>query len=107
MTLLKDLLALREPASTPITEARGGKSMQKLLDKWQDQNNINSFEGPSGRRNLEKLFAVLGYDSAENFLDDNPGAITAIMEFIASANVSEWEENLQDEVGDDDQDDDE
>jgi len=83
----------------------------ELLQKWLDNNRIWNFE--SNTKNLEKVVNLLGYrDSAfgnavDDFLNDNPGAQAAIVEWIGDHvdKVSEWRENLEDEVGQDEEDD--
>jgi hypothetical protein len=57
-----------------------------LITKWQDQNKIWHFENST--RNLAKVVNVIGYredmfgSAVENFLNDNPGAQIAIVEWI-------------------------
>ena len=106
MNLLKNLLDMHQAAGPhhdepeAIQEARGGSDMRDLLDKWYDAEGAYSWEGQRGVSNFEKLIKVLGYRDMDSFLSDNPGALEALLEFIMNANVNEWEENLNDHVGD-------
>jgi hypothetical protein len=106
MSFLKDLLAARDAAQAPITqiaEASGRqRSMDELIDKWQDMNRYYHFEGERGVRALEALTKAIGYRGGlHEFLADNSGAITAIFEWIKELGSSEWIEALEDEVGPD------
>jgi hypothetical protein len=97
MSILKDLLAARgsvQEAATTITEAKH-RSMDELLDLWQDQNNIHHFEGSRGVRALDKLARDLGYSGTDEFLMDNSGAIAAIFEWIKEFDAPEWIEKLE------------
>jgi hypothetical protein len=106
MTLLKDLLALREPAKEPLEEARQGGDMHGLIDKWMDMNKAYSWEGSRGMRNFRKLVADLGYRDVDEFFEDNSGAFEALLSWIQKSHVPEWAEKLRDVVGGDDDDDD-
>jgi hypothetical protein len=85
-----------------ITE---GKDLGELIDKWMDDNKAYSFEGPRGERNLEKLIKEFGYDSMSSFLQDNSGAIEAIIEWIKDSGVTDWADALDDGSSDEDEDD--
>ncbi len=56
------------------------------VEKWCEANKIYSFEGAEGVRNFRQLCEDIGYDNnpIEYFLSDNPGAITALLDFIDS-----------------------
>lgn len=84
-----------------------------VLEAFMDSNQCYRFEGDAGLDNLEKLFGVLGYTEdgfrhgapVEKFLIDNPGAIEAIIDFVAAsvdqAYVSDdttWREALVNET---------
>lgn len=74
--------------------------MQAKLDDYFAERNFNSFEGERGVRNMEKTIReVCGYradwgGTLQNFFIDNPGAIEAVMGWIAEQNVPDWNENL-------------
>ena len=91
------------------------EKMEQLIEKWQQRNEAFSVEGRKGVVNLCRLVNVLGYadpmyfgqmapDASIGdlvcFLEDNPGAIETIINFIGDSGVLEWQENLQDEVSD-------
>ena len=72
----------------------------EALEKWMDK--TNSWQG--GARVLEKLARALdpeNYTSLEYFLDDNPGLMEVISEWIGDHMTPEWAENLQAAVGED------
>ena len=114
MTLLKDLLALREVPAEPetpelkIQEARSGRDLHELIDKWVDANKAYSWEGSRGIRNLVKLVSTLdsNYRDLDDFFTDNPGAIEAVLEWIQTRNVPEWKESLEEATGGDEDDED-
>lgn len=109
MTILKDLLALRSGPvhNSHITEARREGDLADLIEKWMDQNRAYNMEGPSGERNFEKLIRVLGYRDMSEFLQDNSGALNAMVEWLGTMRNTEWVEALRAEVGgDEDEDDD-
>jgi hypothetical protein len=73
------------------------------VEQFLDQNNIYSFEGGSGVRNLTKLVEALGYggnfqDGLHEFLSDNSGAIQAVVEWISSQRSVEWENELDNHI---------
>lgn len=76
--------------------------MQDKLDTYFSANRMHSFEGERGVRNMEQTMQeVCGYSAAwggtlQNFFIDNPGAIEAVMEWIANSNVPEWSARLDD-----------
>lgn len=62
-----------------------------------DQQEWYSFEGVRGVERLTKLVAMIGYQSIGLFLEDNPGAIEALLNFIGDHATpgSEWAANLE------------
>lgn len=72
-----------------------------LFDEYMDTC-FRSTEGESGTRNLEQLCEVLGYGQGfmrgraiEDFLQDNPGAIQAVVDFVESRiNMFDWKQRL-------------
>jgi len=81
--------------------------LDELLDEWEQQKKIYHYR-PS---NFVKLLNALdtNYHSIEDFLEDNPGALAAIRNWIGEQNVSHWEKAIIDEleVADSDPDDEE
>lgn len=71
-----------------------------LLDKFIDKNKFWHNEGETGVNNFKKIIKVIGYDSIEEFLGDNPDAIMSLQEFISGeieANAN-WEQAFREEV---------
>ncbi len=70
-----------------------------LFDTYLTQNHMYSFEGQRGVRNLNKITQdVGGYTDLEHFLEDNPGAIEALINWIQEQNNQDWNRNLIDLV---------
>lgn len=88
-------------------------SDRDLVEVWCEQNKAYSFEGDSGLAKMEKLVGVLGYTGSgfkfgspiEQFLSDNPGACSKIVEFISewTERNEEWRQALADETGADEE----
>ena len=87
--------------------------IQSLLDQYCSENNIRNFEGRRGVEGLAKICNALGYQDISrygqmpggaclgdifSFLEDNPGAISALMEWIGSGHSPEWVEMLKGQV---------
>jgi hypothetical protein len=88
--------------------------MQSLVQQFLDQNKIHSLEGRRGVEGLAKLVNALGYSDSINrygqmqggaclgdifvFLEDNSGAVEALVEWIQSRRSPEWKESLKDLV---------
>jgi hypothetical protein len=74
--------------------------MQKKLNEYMSNNRMHCMEGERGVKHMEQVMKeVCGYDESwggvmRNFFTDNPGAIEAVIEWIGSVRVSEWRENL-------------
>lgn len=80
--------------------------MDDIFDRYLDQE-FHSVEGSRGVSNLEKMLTAMGYGqgwmrnrAVEEFLSDNPGAITALLEWIGVEinGVPEWQEGLESEL---------
>lgn len=73
--------------------AKNKTSSKKMadLESFLDKHRMYHWEGSSGLRQLEQLISMIGYGSLEEFLEDNPGGQQAIVEWIGSANVPDWE----------------
>jgi hypothetical protein len=80
-----------------------------VFNRYIDQENLHQTEGRRGLINLCRMARALGYnDFAESgrlnstaclgdltlFLEDNPGAIEAVFEWISNSNCKDWAENL-------------
>ena len=71
----------------------------ELFDTYLEQNRMWHFEGARGVRNLTQLVKdVCGYTSIDTFLEDNPGAMEAVVNWIREANCLEWRQNLEELV---------
>lgn len=77
-------------------------SLQELLSKFIEKRGLYRTEGPKGVSNLCLILRALGYKDPLNrlqyangacvgdlleFLEDNPGAIEAILNFITENNI--------------------
>lgn len=71
-----------------------GKDLDELVDAWMEKNNAWRTEGSRGVDNIEKLIRALGYRNMDGFLEDNPGAIESLFNWIKEQNISEWKEAL-------------
>lgn len=73
-----------------------------LFDTYLEQNRMWHFEGMRGVKNLNKIVQeVCGYgahNTLESFLEDNPGAMEAVVNWIREVNVLEWRQNLEELV---------
>jgi len=82
-----------------------GKDLDELVDAWMEHNNAWRTEGPNGVQNFEKLIHVLGYHSIDSFLEDNPGVIESMFEWIRDQKIQEWKEALSEFDDHDDEED--
>lgn len=79
-----------------------------ILEKFLDHKKFYNFEGSRGVRNLTEVAKALdsNYRSLEDFLEDNSGAIEAIMMWISKIRSPEWIESLKSQTpGSEDEDD--
>lgn len=101
-----------------VTEAElENMDFDEVLNEYMYQNKFHHFEGSTGVKRLQKLVTNMNPDysgrfsgnSIIDFLEDNPGAIEAITNWIAEQNVDEWKDNLISELNieNDDSDEDE
>ena len=73
------------------------------LDKIIEHNRWYHFEGPTGVKRLEEIAEILGYNNRynstaiESMLEDNPGMMDAMVEFIREY-ASCWEDELDDYI---------
>jgi hypothetical protein len=84
----------------------------QLIEEYRDYKGMHCMEGSSGVENLCKMVRALGYRDSMNrmqfrdgclgdlveFLEDNSGAIEAIVAWIGERNVPEWKDNLESEL---------
>lgn len=71
----------------------------EMFDTYLDQNRMWHFEGVRGVRNLTQIVEdVCGYTSIDTFLEDNPGAMEAVVNWIREVNCLEWRQNLEELV---------
>lgn len=88
--------------------------IQDILERYIEKNNLGRTEGQKGFENLVQIVTTLGYKDPMrygslpngcyvgnliDFLQDNPGAIDALIMWIGEQRAPEWEELLLDEVG--------
>ena len=107
--LIKDLLSLKTPIQTNESDDHDDKSFDEKVQEFLSNEGHYSLEGRRGLIALCSLVGALGYkdhghsmqlsstasvgDLVE-FLQDNSGAIEAVVDWIMRQNVPEWEENL-------------
>lgn len=68
----------------------GAGSLARSIENWMDATKTYSFEGSRGIRNFTKLVSMLGYSSMDDFLEDNPGCLEAMVTWIGSQNSTDW-----------------
>lgn len=71
----------------------------ELMETWMDKNGVRFDD----EQDLTNLIEVLGYrQGLREFFGDNPGAIEALFNWISENidNVTDWKENLRDELAD-------
>lgn len=76
------------------------------LEKFCNDNDLHHFEGESGTKNLEVVLKEIGYkedgfrygSAVERFLQDNPGAVEVLLEFIGEHYAEKFPEE-EEEVG--------
>ena len=74
------------------------KEFGDLVEEFLDQKKFHHFEGDQGLDRLNVLCGALGYRESgfkygsplEQFLSDNPGAQTALVEWISDQHSGEW-----------------
>jgi hypothetical protein len=73
-------------------------SFSELLDEYAEQEKIYALEGARGIRNFTELTRAIGYNSLDDFLADNSGAIEAMVNWLHDRNVPEWKESLASQI---------
>lgn len=73
----------------------------EMVDEFLNQNKIYSFEGSKGIDNFLILTKALNpeYNNLDYFLQDNPDALDAVVNWIKNSDLREWKESLSDELG--------
>ena len=81
--------------------------LEEMIEQYQNQENAFSTEGKRGVENLRKLISAIGYaeegthrGNLQYFLEDNPGCVSAIIEWIGEQGVTEWKLALNEELVD-------
>jgi hypothetical protein len=89
------------------------QTLNDLIQEWQNEKKAHHFEGSRGVQNLCKLTGAIGYRDRMNrmgyygdaplgnlidFLEDNPGAMEAIVNWIGEQNNDEWKEAIESEL---------
>lgn len=84
--------------------------MSEKLQQFIDQESLYHTEGRRGLEDLCTIVAAIGYKDPQHlgaisrraiagdllvFLEDNPGAIEALYEWIDRQEVSEWDESIE------------
>lgn len=95
--------------------------MQQLIEQYMNQEKMFRMEGRRGVENLCKLSTVIGYKDPMHFgqfsngssigdlialLEDNPGAIEAVVNWMGEQTVDEWEDSLRSHLAHQDDDED-
>ena len=82
------------PEPEPEVGDEEEKDFDEILQTYCDENRIRLSE-PS-LRDLEKLTRALGYRGLDDFLNDNPGAGQAVIQWIEEwgERIPEWREKL-------------
>ena len=101
MNLIQELLGLKKPTED-LAEARTSEDLADMIEKFCSMNQIHHFEGGRGVNNFEKIAKALNpdYRNIDTFLEDNPGCLQAMIEWIGNQNIEEWKESMLAEVGD-------
>lgn len=92
MKLLQDLLSLNQ-VSAPVSEdivTEGSGELARPIENWMDARKMYSMEGMRGIRNFTALVRALGYNSLDEFLEDNSGALDAMVEWLGTQRNPEW-----------------
>ena len=85
----------------------------ELIQEYRDHKRMHCMEGSRGVQNLCKLLGAMGYEDRHarmgtygdarlgnliDFLEDNSGAIEAVLEWISEQNIQEWADALESEL---------
>ena len=90
------------------------RDLDELLDKYMDENKLYRTEGRKGVENICQLARALGYRDPQYFgqlsskaaigdlvcmLEDNPGMLEAMFEWVRMAACPDFKAALEEEVG--------
>ena len=82
----------------------------EILDEFRSEKKCHRLEGSTGVKNLCRIVNAMGYEDPQNFgqfavngsygdlinfLEDNPGACEALVEWIEMNHCQEWQNNLE------------
>ena len=73
-------------------------NLPDLVEEFMDQEGIYTLEGYQGIRSFEKIVKVLGYDSLNEFLEDNSSAIETLIEWIGNERNPDWIHAMKERV---------
>jgi len=88
-------------------------SLADIIDEYVEQEKLFSFDGSRGVQNLCRITHAIGYVDKQyfgqfhpqgsygdliNFLEDNPGAVQAIRQWIEDQDSEEWKENVESQL---------
>jgi len=88
-------------------------SLADIIEEYVEQEKLYSFDGERGVKNLCRLTRAIGYKDPLhfgqfhqqgaygdliNFLEDNPGAVQAIRQWIEDQDDDEWKANVESEL---------
>ncbi len=71
----------------------------ELLQTYMEQEQMYTLEGSMGVQNLKRIVGVLDNYSVTSFLEDNPGAVEVIIQWIGRQDSDDWKANLVDNIG--------
>jgi hypothetical protein len=84
--------------------------LAELMEEYQNQEKLYSSEGRRGVENLCRIVHAMGYRDRQHFgqfhqagslgdliefLEDNPGCVETIKDWICEQNIPEWAEELE------------
>lgn len=93
MKLIQELLRL-----APKKLVEGKNDLAGLIEQYTDQEKIYHFDGGRGVNNFEKIIGTFGYRNMDNFLEDNPGCLQAMVEWLGTQNNTEWVEGIKEHL---------
>ena len=86
------------------------EDLGEAIEKFHEQERLNSYEGRRGVMTLARTVRALGYKDPQHFgslgncacvgdliefFEDNSGAIQAVMEWIQTQRSTEWHESVE------------
>lgn len=98
------------------------EDLGEAIEKFHEQEHLNSYEGRRGVITLARTARALGYKDSQHFgslgngayagdllefFEDNSGAIQAVMEWIQTQRSTEWHESVESQLEMDDEEDEE